>query len=128
MKKIDLEKTIKHLLWLLMEHEIWQYLFSNTKGREDGGRKAQSHMELSNIFICSKLFIDMDKADRHFKKMMRIHDATSKMTSYMNKTIGFPIDDSHPDYPRLTRKFFDMFIELAEAEWKKIEKEDLEED
>ena len=125
-KNIENEKRLKHALWLLMDFVIHRYLMSNTKGRENGCAKAERHLELSKIYIASRLFISMDKAERHWTKVMKIHDATSVMTSRLNTSINFPIDDECPDYDKYSYKFFTKFIELADEEWEKVK--DIEED
>lgn len=119
MKKIELEKQNKYLIWLLMEHAIVRYLLSNTHGRLNGFEKAEQHIELCAIFIAIKMFCSTDKA-RNNEKIMKIHDATRELTDNMDKEIGFPIFECPEDYDDLALKFFDRFMEIAEKEWNKI--------
>ena len=96
-----------------------RYLLSKTPGRLNGYDKAEQHLNLSAIFLASKLFCSIDKA-RSNENLMRIHEATTKLTDHMDKEIGFSTSEEEYDYYGLSRKFFDRFIELAEEEWKKI--------
>lgn len=119
MKKEDLKIQNRHLLWLLMDFSIARYLLSNTQGRLNGHEKAEQHLKLSSIFLASKMLCSLNAAE-HNENLMRIHDATRKLTDYMDKEIGFPISEEEYDINELSRKFFDRFIELAEEEWRKI--------
>ena len=98
---------------------IHRYLLSNTMGRLNGGEKAEQHIKLSAIFIASKCFCSIDKAESD-DRLMRIHDATQKLTDSMDIEIGFPVFEAEYDMDKLSRKFFDRFVELAEEEWKKV--------
>ncbi len=49
-----------------------------------------------------------------------IHDATQKLTDYMDEVIGFPLENKRPDYDTLAPKFFEEFIRLADLEWDRI--------
>lgn len=117
------EGRIRNLLWIGMEFATHRYLFANTHGRLDGNEKAERHLELSKFYIASRRSCAIDDADEHWGEVMRIHNATSKLTSYLDQEIGFPIFDSDIDYDEMSRKFFDRFIEIADAEWEAIEKE-----
>ena len=118
MKNSKLEKQNRHLLWLLMEHSIGRYLLSNTYGRINGYEKAERHIELSAIFIASKLLCSLDSA-KGDEKLLKIHDATRELTDNLDSEIRLPLDDSEYDHNDLARKFFDRFLELAEKEWRK---------
>ena len=122
MTKIELERENKHLLWMLMEFTIHRYLMANEAGRENECQKAENHLELSRRFIASKRFCTAEKADRYWEEVMKIHDATSALTAYMDTEIGFPVSERIDDWDGLSWKFFNRFIELAEEEWKQIEK------
>ena len=102
-----------------MNFAIRRYLLANTYGRLDGYEKAEQHLKLSSIFIVSKMLCSIEKAESD-ENLMRIHDATRKLTDHMDKEIGFPILDKEYDHDKLARKFFARFIDLAEEEWKKI--------
>jgi hypothetical protein len=119
MKKKDIEKQNRHLLWMNMEFPIVRYLLSNTHGRLNGTEKAERHIDLCAIFLASKLFCSIDKA-RSNDNWIRIHDATRKLTDNLDGEIGFPIFETPEDYEQLALKFFDRFLELAEEEWKRI--------
>ena len=123
MRKNSIKKQNRHLLWMSMEFAIGRYLLANIRSRANGCEKAQRHIEISSIFLASKLLCDIDKAKSgHWDEMMRIHDATQKLTCNLDKEIGFDIDDDCPENLRdLELKFFDRFLELAEEEWKKID-------
>lgn len=103
-----------HLLWLLMEFDIHRYLIVNTRGRLDGYEKAMRHINLCAIFVASMKYCSIDRA-KSYDEWKKVHDATQKLTDYMDKEIGFPIDSSdEADYDKLALKFFNRFIELAE--------------
>lgn len=114
--KTNLANQNRYLLWMLMNFSIYRYLLSNARGRIDGFEKAERHIELSSIFIAAKTFSDTDSA-KHHKDIMLIHDATRKLTDYLDKEIGFPLNEQPEDYDELARKFFDKFIKLAEEAW-----------
>jgi hypothetical protein len=110
----NLKRENRHLLWMLMEHSIHRYLLSNTKGRLNGFEKAEQHLAMSAIFVAAKKRCEVDQAKRH-KEWMIVHDATQKLTGYLDTEIGFPIDETDEIYyDKLSRKFFDKFIALAE--------------
>jgi hypothetical protein len=114
----NLKQENKHLLWLLMEHGIFRYLLSNTRGRLNGSEKAEQHLNLSAIFVAAKKMCSIDKA-KSYDECMIVHDATQKLTGYLDTEIGFPIDeDDDIDYDKLSRKFFDKFIALADEAYK----------
>jgi len=112
MNAIKLEN--RHLLWLLMDFPIHRYLLSNTIGRLNGFEKAEQHLALSAIFVAAKKRCDEDQAKR-YPEWMIVHDATQKLTDYLDTEIGFPINETDDiDYEMFARKFFDKFIALAE--------------
>jgi hypothetical protein len=113
--KIDnLKQENRHLLWMLMEWPIHRYLLANTKGRLNGVEKAERHLYMSAIFVASKKRCSIDKA-KSYDEWMKVHDATQKLTGHLDTEIGFPIDETDDmDYNKLSRKFFDKFIALAE--------------
>jgi hypothetical protein len=113
MNKKELEKQNRHLLWLLMEHSIHRYLFSNTHGRLNGYEKAEQHITLSAIFLAYRKLCSIDKA-RTDNDWIKIHDATKELTDHLDTEIGFPIYECPEDYDELARKFFDRFVELAD--------------
>lgn len=112
-----------NLLWLGMEFAIHRYLIVNTRSGGNGYEKAARHIELSQCYVASHIGCNLDGTYKHHDKVMRIHDATNKLTSYMDKEIGFQIDSDDMNYDKMARKFFNRFIELADEEWEKIEKE-----
>ena len=130
------EQRLKHALYMLMSFPIHRYLMANTAGRLDGNEKADVHLRLSNIYVASQMgIVDSDGAKRVMvgskihengweehgtMAYTYIHDATQKLTDYMDEVIGFPIDDSRPDYDALAPKFFEEFIRLADLEWERI--------
>ena len=119
--KNNLKKQNRHLLWMSMEFIIARYLLANIRCRANGIEKAERHIELSTIFIASKRLCDIDKVkSKYWDEMMKIHDATQKLTGHLDKEIGFNINDDCPENLRdLELKFFDRFIELAEEAWEK---------
>jgi len=121
MKKYSLKKQNRHLLWMAMEFAIGRYLLSNIHSRANGAEKAERHIEISSIFIASKLLCSIDDAKyKHWDSMMKIHDATIKLTDNLDK-IGFDIYDDCPEnLSDLELKFFDRFLDLAEKEWDKF--------
>lgn len=116
--KLNLAKQNRHLLWMLMDHSIYRYLLSNAHGRLNGYEKAEKHIELSAIFIASKLLCSIEEA-KHDDRWILIHDATQELTDNLDREIGFPIHESPDNYDELARKFFDRFLKLAEKAWKK---------
>jgi hypothetical protein len=133
---MNTEKRLKHALYMLMSFPIHRYLMSNTAGRLDGSEKASVHLRLTNIYVASRMgIVDADGATRvtagdkthddgwveHGTMVYTyIHDATQKLTDYMDEVIGFPLEDKRPDYDTLAPKFFEEFIRLADLEWDKI--------
>jgi len=116
---IQIEKRFKrknlHLLWMLMEFPIIRYLLSNTRGRLNGMEKAEQHINLCAIFIASYKQCSIDKA-RTDEDWIKIHEATQKLTGYLDTEIGFPVNEEscEIDYDKLAKKFFKRFIALAE--------------
>ena len=113
------QKRINHLLWMQMDHYIHRYLMANTEGRQDGFEKAHHHMELTKIYLASILFCDKDRTHyvnepNGMEMFEDIHDHTQELTSYLDTEIGFPLDDTRPDYDTLAPLFFNRFIELAD--------------
>ena len=114
------KKRIKHLLWLMMEFSINRYLMANTKGRESGGEKADNHINLSMIYVASVKFCDVDDAGQFSSEKgrhllyMTVHNKTQELTDFMDEFIGFPLEDTRPDYETLAPKFFEEFIRLAD--------------
>ena len=102
-----------------MEHSIGRYLLSNSAGRWNGYEKAEMHIELSAIFLSSKILCSIDMAKRS-DYLMKIHDATRPLTDCLDVEIGFPIDEPPEDYDEFERKFFARFIELAEKEFDRL--------
>jgi hypothetical protein len=91
---------------------------SNTFGRANGYEKAQTHIDLSAMFIAIKRLCSVDAAKSNYWKDVRlIHDATQKLTSYLNVVIKFPLTEAPDSYDDYARKFFDKFIEYAEQAW-----------
>jgi len=133
---MNTEQRLKHALYMLMSFPIHRYLMANTAGRLDGNEKADVHLRLSNIYVASQMgIVDADGAKRVMAGAKTrddgwvqhgtmaytyIHDATQKLTDYMDEVIGFPIDDTRPDYDALAPKFFEEFIRLADLEWKRL--------
>jgi len=110
----------KHVLWLLMEHDINRYLMSNAEGRQDGYAKAMHHIKLCEIYVAGIKGCSIDKAGMIFNDggesflYEDIHDKTQALTAYMDEVIGFPIT-GRPDYDRLAPKFFREFVKLAKT-------------
>lgn len=133
---MNTEQRLKHTLYMLMSFPIHRYLMANTAGREDGSEKASVHVRLTYIYVASRMgIVDPDDAPRVMTKdkthddgwvqygdmvYSKIHDATQELTDYMDEVIGFPVDDSRPDYDTLAPKFFEEFIRLADLEWDHI--------
>jgi hypothetical protein len=133
---MDTEQRLKHALYMLMSFPIHRYLMANTAGRLDGYEKAETHLRLSYIYVASQMgIVDSDGATRvmagaktHDDGWVQhgdmvytyIHDATQELTDYMDEVIGFPIEDTRPDYDTLAPKFFEEFIRLADLEWDKL--------
>lgn len=123
MRKNSIKKQNRHLLWLLMDFVIARYLLANIRSRASGVEKAERHLELSSIFVASKLICSIDTAKYdNYDEVMKIHDATQKLTGHLDKEIGFDINDDCPEnLSDLEFKFFNRFLDIAEEEWKKIE-------
>lgn len=100
---------LTNALHLLLDFPAVRYLMCNTHGRLNGGEKAEKHIQMTDV-MC-KVFVP--KKQRQLR--MFIHDWTQQLTSNLDTEIGFPIDDPHPDYDRLTPLFIDRFIELTLA-------------
>jgi hypothetical protein len=112
---------LDNALWLLMDHDIARYLIVNTSGRLNGGAKAMHHLKLCTIYIAVQKCCSIEYVEYEFYDLVqKIHIATTSLTSYMDEKIGFPIDDSRPDYDILEGKFFKEFIILANEEWNKV--------
>lgn len=122
MKRISLAKQNRHLLWMAMDFPIVRYLLANTHGRANGAEKAERHIELTCIYLASKMLCpSVEKVKSlHWDLMMKIHNATQVLTNNLDREIGFPIYDTPDDYDALALKFFDKFILYAEAEFKRL--------
>ena len=95
------------------EYSIHRYLICNSAGRLDGVEKAEVHRELCNFYIAIKHGLSCsDKAGKYIDDFELVHEATSKLTSYMDTEIGLPISD-RPDYDKLVPLFFEKFHDLA---------------
>ena len=100
---------------------------SNADGRQNGAEKAEQHLMLSYIYVSSVALVTVDKAMRMSLDdgngstflYRKIHDATQKLTSYMDEEIGFPLV-GRPDYDKLAPLFFDKFIKLADEEFARL--------
>tara|TARA_R110000824_G_scaffold12226_7_gene53654 strand:- start:62516 stop:62911 length:396 start_codon:yes stop_codon:yes gene_type:complete len=127
----ELKIQNKHLLWLLMSFDAKRYLLSNTFGREDGFEKATCHTNLCETFIAGKMLCEADEIydfdfDIAQKLFQGIHDHTQQLTGYLDTEIGLPLDTKHYDLDKLSRKFFEKFIKLAEEKWEEMTKEETE--
>lgn len=117
-------ETIKHLLWMQTEWIIDRYILAC--GRS-GCERAERHIELSTIFVAYKKMISTDNVKRHWwEQMMKIHDATQDFTGRLDEEIGLNIHDEYIDTDKYSRKFFDIFFDIAEKTWIGIS--DMEED
>jgi len=126
---------VKHMLWLLMDRHVHRYLLVNTVGREDGGEKAEHHLQMSYIYVASRMGTPIDLASRItynwssdsgtvYNAMLykHIHDSTQELTGYMDEVIGFPLEEGvRPDYNDLAPKFFNEFIRIADKAFAEVE-------
>jgi len=105
----------KHLLWILMERYINQYLIACTSGRENGTMKSYLHIELVTIAVSAIELCPLDAVEVGDEETLfgRLHTKTQKLTDYMDEVIGFPLN-SIPDYDDMSKKFFAEFIRLVE--------------
>ena len=109
-----MDRTAQHAFWLLAQFDIHRYLMANTAGRLDGYEKAERHRRICNIFVALTKRVEIDDVHMdHFELHQKIHDPSQALTSHLDTAIGFPIDDRHPDYDRLAKRFSKRFIELA---------------
>lgn len=119
------------MLWLLMDRHVHRYLLVNTRGREDGGEKAEHHIRMSYIYVASRMGTPIDLAARiTFKRAglyeetlyKHIHDRTQVLTSHMDEVIDFPLEEGvRPDYATLAPKFFNEFIRIADEAFAEVE-------
>lgn len=112
--------ALDRALWLLMQFDITRYLMANTSGRLSGGEKAEKHLSLCETYCKVKLAsrrMSIHDSFRDRSLLMFIHDWSQSLTSYLDSAIGFPVDDPHPDYDKLSPKFFDKFIALCDEAW-----------
>jgi hypothetical protein len=138
MLRMNNEKRINHLLWLLMERPIHRYLMSNAEGRLDGAEKAEQHIQMSYIYVASRMGTPIDLAPRirynwyakdgtEYEAFLykHIHDETAEnLTDYMDEVIGFPIT-GRPDYNDLAPKFFKEFLRIADKAYEEV-KDDIQ--
>jgi hypothetical protein len=117
------EERVDHVLFMLMERDIIQYLRANAKGSENSCMKADHHLMLSYIYVASKVgIVDPDLAPRvhnttHSMMYSKIHDATQELTDFLDEEIGFPLEDPRPNYYHFAPLFFKEFMRHADAEW-----------
>lgn len=100
------------LLYLLMEHDIYRYLISNSYGRENGVDKSNYHISLIKKMVAYiKCVTPYDQMiiEQPFESL---HKYTRKLTDNLDKEIGFPLNEQ-PDYDQLVPLFFHRFIELC---------------
>ena len=124
-------QRINHMLWLLMDRHVRRYLLVNTRGREDGGEKAEHHIRMSYIYVASRMGTSIDLAPRiTFKRAglysetlyKHIHDRTQVLTNHMDEVIGFPLEEGvRPNYPELAPLFFKEFIRIADEAFEEVE-------
>lgn len=117
------------MLWLMMSRHIRRYLLVNTKGREDGAEKAEHHIQMSYIYVASRMGVSVENAARiQFSSVFSenlyryIHDSTQALTSHMDEVIGFPLEEGvRPDYDTLAPLFFKEFIRIADEAFARVE-------
>lgn len=110
---MNTKKQLERALRNLVSFDIHRYLMANTHGRQDGFEKAQEHRELCEAFISVILDVPLYEIHRnHEEEYQKVHTATQKLTSFLDREIGFPLK-SHPDYDDLEPKFFDKFYAIA---------------
>ncbi len=103
----------RHLMWLMVQDDIHQYLRACTAGRLSGARKAQVHIELVDNYIAWWFQCEKHQAKQCEEKLWAVHDATRVFTDHMDEAIGFPPYDEHPDYDDLAPLFFQEFHKIA---------------
>jgi len=135
MLRMENINRVKHMLWLLMDRHVHRYLLVNTVGRENGAEKAEHHLQMSYIYVASRMGTSIDLASRIsynwsykggtvYNSMLykHIHDSTQELTNYMDEVIGFPLEEGvRPDYNELSIKFFNEFIRIADKAFAEVE-------
>mgnify|MGYP000362438003 CR=1 FL=1 len=112
-----------------MDRHVHRYLLVNTRGREDGGEKAEHHIQMSYIYVASRMGTSIELASRitfksAFSELLykHIHDRTQVLTSHMDTVIGFPLEEGvRPDYSELAPLFFKEFIRIADEAFEEVE-------
>lgn len=105
-----------HAFWLLAQHNVHRYLMANTAGRLSGYEKHKNHDQMCRKFIALRRHTEVDSVrscDASEEEWQRVHEATQRLTSHMDTEIGFPIEDTRPDYDRLAPLFAEKFLALA---------------
>lgn len=96
------------------------YLKSNAMGRQDGALKANTHEQMSILFVSEYFGIPLDKAKnlrlQTEEESILVQDIVRKasrpLTDALDEKIGFPLD-SAPNYRRLVPKFITEFKSLC---------------
>ncbi len=115
MNSLLIEKRFKNACRLALAFDIYRYLISNTKGREDGAEKALRHERMCSFYV--SVFYGLEDQDQarvnHEDQYQMVHDKTQELTSYLDEAVGFPLEDRHPDFDKLFPLFFEKFHQLA---------------
>lgn len=107
------ERRAKQALRVATDFACHRYLISNSHGRWDGFEKAQSHRELCETFVATFRNVKPDQVSRLWQDDYdAVHEATQKLTGYLDREIGFPLEEA-PDFDDMIPKFFNRFYEIA---------------
>ena len=97
-----------------LESPCMLFLWCITPGQEDGYARAEAHLAICKVvteFIRGKDASD-DKC--HWRSVLMIHEYSQKLTSDLDKTIGFPIDVA------VTGGHYDLYLNRFIDEWVKM--------
>jgi len=102
---------------MLMEFPIIRLILASE--RWNGTEKAERHLELSTKYVASKMLISEDavKSD-HWDTMILIHDATCQLSATLEK-LGMKREEWY-DIDKVSEKFFNQFLLIANKEWERV--------
>ncbi len=100
-------------MYVMLHHEITQYLLSNLNKRANGALKAEKHESLTKHYIAVFKGIDPDDSIMYYETVYQeVHDATAEeLTDHLNQEIGFD-PNGYVDND-LVEKFFARFHIIA---------------
>ena len=113
MRKLNDSKRLEMALRNASDFDCHHYLMVHAKGRSDGMEKAERHRDLCKTFTSALCCLPYDKVTVLTKEYKLVHEATQSLTGYLDKEIGFPLDEEYPNYDVLVPKFFKKFYAIA---------------